>query len=221
MIHRIHIITTILLSCSAIYLVIWYAPDVQNMGKSSRLLYLHVPLAMCAVISFVLSGIKAVQFLRKENVKYSIESHAAVRVGMLFTVLTTITGAVWAKVAWGVFWNWDPRESSIVFLLLVYVAYFALSKGIDGKSGENRVKASYLLIAAAVMPFFVFVIPRIYPSLHPDSVINPELKIKIGTDMRLTLLLSVCAFVSIFALIYRFEVWLSIREKHRGLHNDK
>jgi heme exporter protein C len=192
---------------AAIFVIFRLTPPDDTLGESSRLLFIHVPLAICAVISFLLSGYNSVRYLMTGENLFSIRSHTAVRLGILFVLLTTVTGAVWAKIAWGSWWNWDPRESSILFLLLVYIAYFALHSSLGGRAESGKLCASYLIFAAVIMPFFVFIIPRINPSLHPQTIINAEKGIHLTTAMRLTLVLSSAAFISLFVLLY----WLEIR----------
>jgi heme exporter protein C len=88
----------------------------------------------------------------------------------MFCILATITGAVWAKFNWGSYWNWDPRETSIFVLLLIYGAYFALRAAIDKEELRARLSSIYSIIAFITVPFFVFVLPRITTGLHPGSV---------------------------------------------------
>ena len=200
---------------AAVFVIFRLAPLNDTLGESSRLLYIHVPLAVCAVVSFLVSGYNAVRYLMTRNNLFSISSHAATRLGFLFVILTTITGAVWAKIAWGLWWNWDPRESSILFLLLVYSAYFALHSSLGERADSKRLCASYLIFAAAVMPFFVFIMPRLNPSLHPDTIINSERTIHLTIGMRLSLLLSTVAFMTLFYVLYSREIGIA-RRSGRG-----
>lgn len=197
-------ITFFALAVSAI-LAFAVAPPERFLGERARLIYIHVPLAFSAVLSFVLSGVYSVMYLVRGKKSDEIRFHAAAVLGTLFTVLTTITGALWAHVAWGIWWNWDPRETSILFLLAVYAAYFSLYS--SAKKSPGRYRASYLLFAAAVMPFFVFVAPRIYPSLHPDTLINAKHAVKLVGSMRLALFTSMISYalltLSLFDLTVR------------------
>src|SRR5262249_21020265 len=87
----------------------------------------------------------------------------------VFCILATTTGAIFAQIVWGVFWNWDPRETSILVLLLIYAAYFALRSAIDDVDRKRRLAAVYNLFAAVTMPFLLFVAPRVAEStLHPN-----------------------------------------------------
>ncbi|RPI97538.1 MAG: cytochrome C biogenesis protein, partial [Spirochaetales bacterium] len=122
----------------------------------------------------------------------------------LTAVLATASGSVWAKLMWGSYWNWDPRQTSIVILLLIYSAYFSLRSALEGKPARGRLSAAYIIIAMTAMPFFVFVVPRVFPSLHPDPVINPDMKIHLEIEMKLTLLISVVAFSLLY--FYLLEI---------------
>ena len=84
----------------------------------------------------------------------------------------TVTGSLWAKAMWGAYWNWDPRETSIFFILLLYSAYLALRGSIDGDEKRARLSAIYSVVAFVAVPFLIFVVPRIYVTLHPDPIIN-------------------------------------------------
>jgi heme exporter protein C len=193
------------------------APADRVLGESSRLIYIHVPLAVSAVLSFILSGIFAALFLAKGGVTDEARFHSAAVLGTFFTVLTTITGAVWAKIAWGTWWNWDPRETSILFLLTVYAAYFALDSA--KRHGTARLRASYLIFAAAIMPFFVFAAPRIYPSLHPDTLINAKKAVQLDGAMRAALFSSMAAYALLTLSLFDLTARIALLEKRKGVHS--
>jgi len=88
---------------------------------------------------------------------------------LLFCILATTTGSLWAQFNWGTFWNWDPRETSIFILLLIYGAYFTLRSAIENEEKKARLSAVYSIIAFVTVPFFIFIMPRILPGLHPGS----------------------------------------------------
>ncbi len=195
----------------AVYLAI-KAPEAEGLGGFTRILYIHVPCALAAVLSFLLSGFHAAMFLHHGGAGHSSAFHAGAKLGVLFTIITTVTGSAWARLAWGSWWNWDTRESSIVFLLLVYIAYFVLRTALRQSSAEERISAAYLLFAAAVMPFFVFAAPRIYDSLHPNTILNAQGKIQLETSMRIALLFSAISITALFSALYHFM-------KTRALHS--
>jgi heme exporter protein C len=93
--------------------------------------------------------------------------------GLIFTILATITGSIFAKATWGSFWNWDPRETSIVILLMIYGAYFALRSAVPDLEKKRVFAGVYSILAFVTVPFLVFVVPRITASLHPEDTMNP------------------------------------------------
>ncbi len=194
----------------SIVLALLWAPAAETLGESSRILYFHVPLAWISVLAFAVSGIASVLYLADKKGKLprlEEKFHNSARIGMTCTVLTTITGSIWAKMMWGSYWNWDPRETSIAILLLIYSAYFSLRVALEDNPGRGRISASYLILAMATMPFFIFIVPRIYPSLHPDPVLNPAMKIHLEDEMKITLFFSVVSFT----LLYFYILWLENR----------
>jgi heme exporter protein C len=183
----------------AIVVAFAWAPRAAILGDTSRIIYFHVPLAWVSVLAFLVSAICSIRYLAGRGNEYLTDmARNSAGIGFLFTVLTLITGSLWAKMSWGSYWNWDPRETSIVMLLLIYVAYFSLHSSLEGNPGRGRISSVYLILAMVTVPFFVFVIPRVYHSLHPDTIINREGKLHMETTMRVTLLVSAIAFTFLY-----------------------
>ncbi|MGH8015304.1 MAG: cytochrome c biogenesis protein, partial [Candidatus Zixiibacteriota bacterium] len=102
----------------------------QQIGEASRIFYYHIPQAWICVIAFAMSAYFSIKYLRKRRPLDDDLAADSARLGLMFCFLATITGAIFAKVTWGAFWNWDPRQTSIFILLLIYGAYFALRSAI-------------------------------------------------------------------------------------------
>jgi len=143
-----------------------YIPDLEERVK---ILNFHVPMAWIAVLAYLISMIHAIQYLRKRDMKNDIFASSSAYLGTIFTILATVTGMIWAKFNWGAFWNWDPRQTSIFILLLIYFAYFALRSSISNNELKARLSSVYSIIAFVTVPFLVFVLPRIVSGLHPGS----------------------------------------------------
>ena len=193
--------------------LIW-VPPAENLGKSSSILYFHVPLAFLSVISFVIAGCQSLMILISDHKikEREYKAYNAALAGIFFTVLTIITGSIWAKISWGSYWNWDPRETSIVYLMLIYISYFCLYSVLRDNENKHRISSVYLIIAMIVMPFFVFIIPRMYHSLHPDTIINSEGKIRLEFTMRLTLFVSIAVYTLLYGYIYNIMNRISALE---------
>lgn len=193
--------------------LVW-APPAEFLGESSRILYFHVPAAWLSALSFLFAGYHSIMILiRKDGTdEREFRSYNAAYAGTLFTILTLISGSIWAKISWGSYWNWDPRETSILILLLIYISYFSLYSALKENPGRTNITSVYLLIAMITMPFFVFIIPRVYLSLHPDTIINAQGKIHLDPVMKLTLFLSIGVFTLFYLYLYRMMNRISALE---------
>ncbi|MBR9977219.1 MAG: cytochrome c biogenesis protein CcsA [Bacteroidetes bacterium] len=144
-------------------------PFIPGLEERAKIIFFHVPMAWMTVIAFLVSMWYGIRYLRKKDMEDDYRSAASAGLGLLFCILATTTGSLWAKFNWGSFWNWDPRETSIFVLLLIYGAYFALRSAIEIEEKRATLSAVYSIIAAVTVPFFIFIMPRIMPGLHPGS----------------------------------------------------
>lgn len=181
-------------------------PDIPLLGEKARIIFYHVPTAWLAVIAFFISMMNSITYLIKRNIINDIKAFSSAELGFLFCILATITGSIWAKFSWGSFWNWDPRETSIIFLLLIYGAYFALRSAIDNYELRARLASVYSIIAFVTVPFFIFVLPRIVESLHPDPIINLRGELNIDSNMMALFILSLVSFTMFFIWLYSLKI---------------
>ena len=142
-------------------------------GETSRIMLFHVPQAWVATLAFLISMITSVLYLSNRRISNDLLASSAAELGFLFCILATITGSIFAKITWGSFWNWDPRETSIVILLMIYGAYFALRSAVPDPDRKRAFAAAYAILAFATVPFLIFILPRITVSLHPEDTMNP------------------------------------------------
>src|SRR5215475_12314948 len=146
-----------------------FVPQYVGLGDAGRIIIMHVPTAWVTSLAFAVSALYSALYLWRRSPTNDANAVAAAEVGFVFCILATTTGAIFAQIVWGVFWNWDPRETSILVLLLIYAAYFALRSAIDDSDRRRRLAAVYNLFAAVTMPFLLFVAPRVAEStLHPN-----------------------------------------------------
>ncbi|MBK9332539.1 MAG: cytochrome c biogenesis protein CcsA [Ignavibacteria bacterium] len=182
-------------------------PNIPALGDKARVLYFHVPMSWISVLAFFMSMWYSIRYLKTKDHDYDIRSYSCAQLGFLFCILATATGSLWAKFSWGSFWNWDPRQTSIFILLLIYGAYFALRSAIDSEDQRAKLSSVYAIIAAVTVPFFVFIMPRIVESLHPDPIINTQGKINMDSSM-LTVFISA---LTGFTMLYLWMLNLKIR----------
>ena len=191
-----------------------YPAPQQQIGNASRIFYFHIPQAWVAVLAFLISMIASINYLRKGDLKDDDRARTAAELGFMFCVLATVTGSIFAKVTWQEYWNWDPRQTSIFMLLLIYGAYFALRSAIANDTKRARLASVYAIFAFLTVPFLVFVIPRVLPSLHPsDSIVDQGGKISMGGSTAMIFFLSLAAFTVLFFWIYNIGLRVYSRER--------
>lgn len=186
-------------------------PFIPGLEEKARNIIFHVPIAWVTVVAFVMATFYGIQYLRTKDPDYDLRSVASASLGLMFCVLATITGAVWAKFNWGSFWNWDPRETSIFILLLIYGAYFVLRSAVDEEERKATLSSVYSIIAGVTVPFFIFVMPRIMSGLHPGSLGDeggkgPVLEMKMAPVMRNVFFASLAGFTVLYFWMYNLKI---------------
>lgn len=190
----------------SIILTFIYAPPAEGFkGESYRIVFYHIPMAWIAVIAFFLSAYNSLMYLRKKDFVYDIKSKSLISLGLTFSLLATISGAIFAKIEWGLYWNWDPRQISISLLLFIYAAYLILRSSIENPKLRANLSAVYSLFSFFTVPFLVFVIPRVYFSLHPDTIINIKGNIQMKGEILYTFLSTLIGFTILFFQIYKID----------------
>ena len=185
----------------------WYElPTIPGLEAKARIMFFHVPTAWLASVAFLLSMGYGIRYLRKRNPDDDVKSASAAGLGLLFCVLATVTGAIWARFSWGTYWNWDPRQTSIFVLLLIYGAYFALRSAVEIEEKRAALSAVYSIIGAVTMPFFMFIMPRILASLHPEPILNVQGKVHMNPTMLIIFLASLAGFTGVFFWMWNLHV---------------
>ncbi|MCK5087629.1 MAG: cytochrome c biogenesis protein CcsA [Melioribacteraceae bacterium] len=177
-------------------------PFIPGLEEKAKIIFFHVPTAWLTVVAFLMSMIYGVKYLVKQNLDDDVKSQAALQIGMMFAILATVTGSIWAKFTWGAFWHWDPRETSIFILLLIYGSLFALRSAIENEEKRAKLSAVYSILSFLTVPFFIFIMPRIMTGLHPgsanDDTAGPVVDFKMNGNMQLVFYLSLTAFTILY-----------------------
>ena len=176
---------------TAIWMALLYAPTEDTMGEVQRILYLHVPSAWCGLIGSVATGAFGLAYLRRRNLAWDRWSQSAAEVSFLCVTITLMTGSIWAHRAWGVWWTWEPRLTSLLVLWLIYAGMFLIRSEMDNPHARARVGAVLSVLALADIPM-VSMATRWFRGVHP---VSPEL----DGRMRLVLLVAVLSFTVFFA----------------------
>lgn len=199
-----------------IYASFFYASAASGFpGETSRIIFFHVPQAWVATLAFFISMIASVSYLVKRKQKSDDMALANAELGFLFCILATIAGSIFAKATWGTYWNWDPREISIVILLMIYGAYFALRSAVSEPDKRRIFSAVYSILAFATVPFLVFIVPRITASLHPEDTMNP-LSPGMDTKTMGVFLGSMIAYTGLFVWLLKIKLKILRIERYPG-----
>lgn len=178
--------------------VIFFVPPVQGLGEVAKIIFFHIPAAWVAVIGFFVSAFFAAKFLKTRQKNFDELSARSAKLGFIFVILATISGAIFSKLTWGAFWNWDPRQTTIFVLILIYGAYLTLRAAVSDEKIRAKVSAVYSLLSVLTVPFLVFILPRMYFSLHPEPVINSAGSLDMDGKILIILILSVIDATGIY-----------------------
>jgi heme exporter protein C len=170
-----------------------YAPTEETMGEVQRVLYLHVAVAWSALMGCLIMGASGVLYLVQRQMKWDQWTIAAGEVGWLAATLTLITGSLWAREAWGVWWTWEPRLTTALIMWLIYAGLFLTRASVDDPTKRARFSAVLALLGVADIPLVVMA-TRWFRGMHP---VAPEM----DAQMRLTLLVVAVAFSCFFAFL--------------------
>jgi len=186
----------------------WYEfPNIPGLEQKAKIIFFHVPTAWIAVIAFLTAMVQGIAYLRNKDLTHDAKSNAALQLGLVFSILAAVTGSIWAKFTWGAFWHWDPRETSIFILVLIYGSLFALRSAIENEDKRARLSAVYSIFAFLTVPFFVFIMPRIMTGLHPgsadDTNAGPVVDFKMNATMQVVFYVSLIAFTILFVWMWR------------------
>jgi heme exporter protein C len=195
----------VVLMGAAIGMIFLVAPEDADQGLSQKIFYFHVPIALTAYAGFGLGAWKALRVLWTRGERYDLESYSAIHQGTIFGALTLITGAIWAKASWGVWWTWSSNQLVLFLVLfLFYCAYFMLRFSIEPGPRRERISAVYALFGVALIPVSFLAIRLANDFIHP-TVFTRE-----GPQMTGTMFTAFCiawaAILSLAYLMYRVEL---------------
>jgi heme exporter protein C len=196
--------TTVLVG-TAIALIFFYAPEDADQGLSQRIFYFHVPLALTAYACFAWGAWKALLHLWKRPEGADLESYVAIHQGVIFGALTLLTGSIWAKISWGVWWSWN-EDQLVLFLVLFlfYCAYFMLRFSVDPGPSRANMCAVYALFGVVLIPISFLAIRLSKEFIHPVVFTRegPQME---GSQF-FTFCVALVAMLALFATLYSIEL---------------
>lgn len=188
---------SVLLTALVLGLVV--PPDAVQ-GDLQRIMYVHVPSAWLAYLSFGLTLVFGAAYLRTRGIRWDHLAGASAEVGVVFTGLALVTGSIWGKPVWGVWWTWDARLVLTAVMFFVYLGYLALRRAFDDPEVRARRASVYGIVAVAQIPLVHFSVVW-WRGLHqPPTVLRPG-DPQIDGPLLAALLAAVFAFTVVYAAL--------------------
>lgn len=180
-----------------------YGPAGEPLGDSFKIFYFHVPLAWVAYLAFFVVFVSSILYLRTREQKWDVFASSSAEIGVIFCGLVLITGPIWAKDAWGVWWAWDPQLTTALVLWLLYVAYLMVRSAVPEPERRARLAAVFGIVAFIGVPLSHFSV-RIWATLHPAVVRGGQIE---GYPVYV-LLVNILAFTLLY--VYLFSTRMDI-----------
>lgn len=191
---------------AAAAMALLYAPQEAIMGDVQRIFYFHVASAWVGFLAFGVAFGSGIAYLARGARHWDALALSSVEVGLTFMVMAVVSGSLWARPVWGVFWTWEPRLTITAVQLLLYVAYLMLRASLDDPAQRARYAAVYNGVAFATVPLSWFAI-RWWRTIHPVLLIGGG-GMAVTPPMLQTLAASVAALTLLYAAIMRQRVRL-------------
>jgi heme exporter protein C len=188
----LNILAAVLMTAATLA-IFFLAPVEESMGEIQRVFYVHVGVAWAGLMAFIISALAGAIFLYRRELAWDHWSQAAAELGWLCCALVLITGSLWARAAWGVWWTWDPRLTTTFILWLIFSGYFLVRNSFDDAHRRARMGAVISILGLLDLPL-VFMATRWFRGMHPVSRgMEPA--------MRVAMVASLAGFSALFVLL--------------------
>ena len=193
------------LLAAAIALIAFYVPVDADQGLSQKIFYFHVPIALTAYACFGWGAWKALRHLWKRQEGADLESYVAIHLGVIFGAMTLLTGSIWARASWGVWWAWSSKQLVLFLVLfLFYCAYFMLRFSVEPGPRRANLSAVYALFGVVLIPISFLAIRLAEDFIHPTVFTSngPQM----SGSMFFTFCVSWAAMLATVGALYRLEL---------------
>jgi heme exporter protein C len=190
---------------TAYALAAFTAPLDADQGFSQKIFYVHVPMAIVALCGFVFGGIMAIQHLRTRDPSYDLKSYVAIHLSVVLGVGVLLTGGIWARAAWGVWFEWrEPTLVSFLIVFLLYCTYQPLRFSIEDPDRQARYASVFAITAGAFVPLNFLAVRLAQPYIHP-RVLN-DAGGALPTGMKIPFYLALVGMALLFVTLWKYEM---------------
>ena len=190
-----------ILMAATLYLTFLYVPTDANLGVSQRIFYFHVPVAILSLLSVVVVAVASAVHLFGKGARSDAVAYASAEVGFVFCTIAIVTGAIWAKPVWGVWWTWDPKLTLTLVLWFIYAAYLML-RAFGPKGSQGARYGAVLALIGAIDAPIIYYAAELWRSTHPNLVLGPAAESDaLDPRMLVAVLVSLLTFVVLFVYL--------------------
>jgi heme exporter protein C len=182
------------------YLTFLVAPPEATLGDAYRVFYLHVPAAWVSYLAFGVTLIGSIRYLLKKDYKWDSIAEASAKLGITFNLVALLSGSIWANLAWGSYWNWDPRETTTLILLIVYIAYLTFRMAVEDRERQARLSSVLGVLGFISVPLSYASVELM--TLHPGGG-APLSRLNLNLTMMGTLLVALSGLTIIYIYLLR------------------
>ena len=204
---NIFLYSTALLMLINLYNIFIAVPNEASMGIIQRIFYFHVPSAFIAFLAFGVTFVYSILFLKKRQLWYDRVAYCSAEIGVVFTTIVLLTGPIWARPVWNVWWTWDARLTSTLVLWFIYVGYMMLRSYTGEEQRGARFAAVFAIVGFVDVPI-VYLANRLWRTLHPQPVIMGGTDSGMSPPIHNVFLFSMVTFLGLYLLLlfYRLRI---------------
>jgi heme exporter protein C len=187
---------------------IFFTPPERLQGYAQKIFYMHVPSAWIAFLAFGLTAFAGAYWLFLKDPRLDRFAESSAEVGVVFTTGVLLTGPLWGKPIWGIWWVWDARLTSTLFLWFLFLGYLVLRGAVEDRDARARYSAVVAILGALLIPF-IHLSVYIFRTQHPMPVVANPTGVQMPFVMVKTLLLSLFAFTLTYIALVRARMALA------------
>lgn len=185
-------------------LAAFWAPMDADQGFMQKIFYVHVPMAIVALIGFVAGGWFGIQYLRKGDARDDLRSYVAIHIAIVLGVGVLVTGAIWAKAAWGQWFVWDePTLTSFLIIFLLYCTYTPLRFSIPEPDRQARYASVFAIVGGAFVPLNFLAVRLAEPLIHPRTLNSTG---SLPAEVRTSFFICLIGMVLLFITLWKYEM---------------
>ena len=207
----------VLLSLSTVGIVVLFAlvflviPEEKTQGFVQKIFYLHVPVAWVSFLAFGITGYRGLRYLMTRDLAHDRAAASSAEIGVIFVSLALVSGSLWGRPVWGIWWTWDLRLTTTFILWLLYISYLILRRSVGDRERRAVLSAVVGLLGFLDVPL-VYAANRVKASQHPAPVVGGGEKSGLAPEFLVTLLLGVFTMTVFYFLLLRVRTELAAIE---------